>query len=101
LDTGKLVVLILDHHEAYISWEEYERNVEVIAHNAGNKGLMVRRAVRRGAALLNGLLRCGHCGRKIQVNYAKGTHRYFCVGANKADGVGTVYHSGQRVRIRR
>ena len=81
-------VLILDHHEGYISWAEYERNVEVIAHNAGNKGLMVRRAVRRGAALLNGLLRCGHCGRKMQVNYAKGTHRYFCVGANQVDGVG-------------
>jgi DNA invertase Pin-like site-specific DNA recombinase len=81
-------VLILDHHEGYISWVEYERNMEVIAHNAGNKGLMVRRAVRRGAALLSGLLRCGHCGRKMQVGYAKGTHRYFCVGANRADGAG-------------
>jgi hypothetical protein len=81
-------VLILDHHEGYISWAEYERNGEVIAHNAGNKGLMVRRAVRRGAALLNGLLRCGHCGRKMQVNYANGTHRYFCVGANQVNGVG-------------
>jgi DNA invertase Pin-like site-specific DNA recombinase len=39
-------VLILDHHEGYISWVEYERNMEVIANNAGNKGLMVRR---RGA----------------------------------------------------
>jgi DNA invertase Pin-like site-specific DNA recombinase len=81
-------VLILDHHEGYISWAEYERNMEVIAHNAGNKGLMVRRAVRPGAALLSGLLRCGHCGRKMQVSYAKGTHRYFCVGANQADGAG-------------
>jgi DNA invertase Pin-like site-specific DNA recombinase len=81
-------VLILDHHEGYISWAEYERNMEVIAHNAGNKGLMVRRALRPGAALLSGLLRCGHCGRKMQVSYAKGTHRYFCVGANQADGAG-------------
>jgi hypothetical protein len=81
-------VLILDHHEGYISWAEYERNMEVIAHNADNKGLMVRRAVRRGAALLNGLLRCGHCSRKMQVNYAKGTHHYFCVGAKQTDGVG-------------
>jgi hypothetical protein len=24
----------------------------------------------------------------MQVNYAKGTHRYFCVGANQADGAG-------------
>jgi len=81
-------VLILDHHEGYISWTEYERNIEVIAHNAGNKGLMVRRAVRRGAALLSGLLRCGHCGRKMQVNYAKGAHRYYCIGASQAEGAG-------------
>jgi Recombinase zinc beta ribbon domain len=60
----------------------------VIAHNAGNKGLMVRRAVRRGAALLSGLLRCGHCGRKMRVSYAKGAHRYYCIGASQAAGAG-------------
>jgi hypothetical protein len=47
---------------------------------------MVRRAVRRGAALLNGVLRCGHCGRKLQVAYSKGTHRYFCIGAHRTHG---------------
>jgi hypothetical protein len=60
-------VLILDHHEGYVSWNEYERNQQLIANNAGNKGLMVRRAVRPGATLLNGLLRCGRCGRKLHV----------------------------------
>ena len=77
-------VLILDHHEGYISWTEYERNIDVIAHNAGNKGLMVR----GGAALLSGLLRCGHCGRKMHVSYAEGTHRYYCIGASQAEGAG-------------
>jgi len=56
-------VLLLDHHEGYISWEQYERNLQLIADNANSTGLMVRRAVRRGAALLNGILRRGHCGR--------------------------------------
>jgi hypothetical protein len=62
-------VLIVDHHDGYISWAEYERNQRLIAENAGNKGLMVRRAVNRGDALLPGLLRCGHCGRKLSVSY--------------------------------
>jgi DNA invertase Pin-like site-specific DNA recombinase len=79
-------VLLFDRHEGYISWTEYERNMGLIANNAGNKGLMVRRAVRRGAALLNGVLRCGHCGRKLQVAYSKGTHRYFCIGAHRTHG---------------
>jgi hypothetical protein len=54
-------VLILSHHEGYISWSEYERNQRLIADNANSKGLMVRGAVRKGEALLAGLLRCGHC----------------------------------------
>ena len=82
-------VLIVDHHEGYISWTEYERNQRLIAENAGNKGLMVRRAVNRGDALLSGLLRCGHCGRKLHVSYS-GTRgdvpRYSCQGAHVNHG---------------
>jgi DNA invertase Pin-like site-specific DNA recombinase len=75
-------VLIPDHHEGYVSWHEYERNQELIANNAGNKGLMVRRAVRPGATLLNGLLRCGRCGRKLHVAYSgRGSVRYYCRAA--------------------
>ena len=35
-------VLIPDHHEGYISWEEFERNQRLIADNANGKGLMAR-----------------------------------------------------------
>jgi len=31
--------------------------------------MMVRGAVRKGEALLTGLLRCGHCGRRLLVSY--------------------------------
>ena len=79
-------VLILDHHEGYISWAEFERNQALVANNAGSRGLMVRRAVRRGAALLSGILRCGHCGHKLWVGYARGTHRYFCRGGEQKLG---------------
>jgi DNA invertase Pin-like site-specific DNA recombinase len=79
-------VLLLDHHEGYISWEQYERNLRLIADNANSKGLMVRRAVRPGASLLNGILRCGRCGRKMRVSYAKRNSRYYCQGASQTDG---------------
>jgi excisionase family DNA binding protein len=84
-------VLITAHHEGYIDWETYEHNQRVIADNANMKGEMVRGSLRRGEALLAGLLRCGHCGRKLHVAYsgAKGnTSRYHCRGANINHGAG-------------
>src|SRR5207237_4953224 len=52
-------VLIRDHHDGYISWEEYDRNQNVIAGNANMKRSMVAGSVRKGGGLLVGLLRCG------------------------------------------
>ena len=77
-------VLIRDHHEGYISWEEFERNQKTIAGNANMKGAMVSGSVRNGGGVLVGLLRCGHCGRKLKVqhNGLRGVARYVC---NDAD----------------
>ncbi len=88
-ERGDWDVLIRDHHEGYVSWEEFERNQRLIADNANCKGRMVRGAVRRGHALLAGLLRCGHCGRRLHVHYsgAKGRCvRYGCRGAHVNHG---------------
>jgi len=74
-------VLLVDHHEGYLSWPDYERNQRLIADNANGKGMMVRGAVRKGEALLTGLLRCGHCGRRLLISYngTKGdVGRYNC-----------------------
>ncbi|RUX51743.1 recombinase family protein [Mesorhizobium sp. M4A.F.Ca.ET.050.02.1.1] len=74
-------VLLVDHHEGYLSWADFERNQRLIADNANGKGMMVRGPVRKGEALLAGLLRCGHCGRRLLVGYngAKGdVGRYKC-----------------------
>ena len=82
-------VLIVDHHDGYVSWDEYEYNQRVIANNANMKGAMVRGSVRRGAGLLAGLIRCGACGRKFHVTYS-GTQgrvtRYGCRGAQVNHG---------------
>jgi DNA invertase Pin-like site-specific DNA recombinase len=75
-------VLIKDHHDGYIAWAEFERNQRVIANNATGKGSAVARgAARKGELLLAGLLRCGHCGRKMYVAYGHKAGRYHCEGA--------------------
>jgi DNA invertase Pin-like site-specific DNA recombinase len=80
-------IFIADHHEGYISWEQYERNQRVMADNANSKGLTaVRGSIRRGSTLLNGLLRCGHCGRKLSVGYSKRCSRYYCHGQTHLHG---------------
>jgi hypothetical protein len=79
-------VLLKDQHEGYITWEEFERNQRVIADNATGKGSAIARGVaRRGELILAGLLRCGHCGRKMYVGYGK-SGRYYCQGANVNHG---------------
>ena len=59
-ERGEWEALIIGRHEGYISWAEFERNQRLIADNANGKSVMSRGSVRRGEALLAGLLRCGH-----------------------------------------
>jgi excisionase family DNA binding protein len=82
-------VLIKDHHEGYITWTEFEKNQRLISDNANRKSNMGRGSIRRGEALLAGLLRCARCGRKLTVSYSgKGgpTQRYACRGASDQIG---------------
>jgi hypothetical protein len=74
-------VLLKDQHEGYITWSQFERNQRVITNNATGKGSAVTGAARRGELLLAGLLRCGHCGRKLYVGYGGKAGRYYCQGA--------------------
>ena len=70
-------VLILNHHEGYIDWDVYENNQKVIMDNYS----VVRGAIKKGDALLAGLLRCGHCGAKLLVQYPRPqVIRYQCSG---------------------
>src|SRR6476619_2440183 len=65
-------------------WRDYENNQRTINGNANMKGEMVPGSVRNGGGLLAGLLRCGHCGRKLTVqhNGLRGVARYLCNGAS-------------------
>lgn len=77
-------VFIRDHHEGYIDWSTYEENRQMTRRNSVNwQGDESMATIRAGQGLLVGLLRCGHCGRKLHVRYwgARGTHaRYLCKG---------------------
>jgi DNA invertase Pin-like site-specific DNA recombinase len=76
-------VLIVGHHPGYISWEEYLENQQRLEANVASYEGEGSGAAKLGAALLSGLLRCGRCGRKLQVVYS-GTSgrvpRYVCRG---------------------
>jgi len=77
-------VFIRDHHVGYIDWATYEENQRMTRRNSVNwEGDESMAAIRAGQGLLVGLLRCGHCGRKLHVRYwgGSGTHaRYLCRG---------------------
>ena len=90
-------VLIPEHHEGYIGWEQYQANQKRIAENAQMKGLMSRGAPRRGRSLLAGLLRCRRCGRRLHVTYSGANGqvpRYGCRGAAINHGAGSCISFG-------
>jgi hypothetical protein len=62
--------LIQDAHPGYITFDQYERNLITLAHNAQAHG--EERAAgpaREGVALLQELAVCGRCGRRMTVRY--------------------------------
>src|SRR2546430_8433065 len=77
-------VFIRDHHVGYIDWATYEENQRMTRRNSVNwQSDETMAAIRAGQGLLVGLLRCGHCGRKLHVRYWGGTGtnaRYLCKG---------------------
>jgi DNA invertase Pin-like site-specific DNA recombinase len=83
-------VVIKDHHPAYISWQHYLDIKAMIFNNQPAPPDQQSRVLRDGAALLQGLVRCGVCGRAMHVNYpgkSGNIHgRYSCEGARNAGG---------------
>jgi excisionase family DNA binding protein len=79
-------VLIRDHHEPYVSWDRFERiqhQIELNRRSPAGPG-----APREGWALLQGLVYCGQCGRRMRLTY--NNHgvllRYCCVKTRQQTG---------------
>jgi DNA invertase Pin-like site-specific DNA recombinase len=69
-------VLLKDKISAYITWEQYERNLRQLAANS-MQGIGVPR---QGTSLLAGLLICGRCGLRMSTTYTNNSNklRYNC-----------------------
>jgi len=67
------VIVLHDHHPAYITFAQYQANQEKIAMNA-QRYTASRGSVNRGASLLAGLIACRRCGHKMQVSYSSRGH---------------------------
>jgi DNA invertase Pin-like site-specific DNA recombinase len=89
-------VLLRDHHEGYVSWEQYERNQERIRRNAYSKPAGDAKSGRGGRALLSSLLRCRRCGRMLRVAYSGhcGLPRYSCNVGNSMHGLAACINFG-------
>src|SRR5207247_2251637 len=91
-----------DHHPGYITFERYRANQQRLRANwrppRGDGG----GAAREGRALLQGLIRCGRCGRRMQVGYSGKTlvPNYSCVRGNQLYGTKRCQSVGGR-RIER
>jgi DNA invertase Pin-like site-specific DNA recombinase len=63
-------VLIPGHHPGYITWPRYQANLQTLAASAAARGdNRAAGPAREGPALLQGLIVCGRCGRRMTVRY--------------------------------
>jgi hypothetical protein len=60
-------IVLLEQHPGYISWDILLQNHQLLEANRARPKEAAGGAAKRGPALLSGLLRCGRCGRKLQV----------------------------------
>src|SRR5271166_1649222 len=63
-------VTIPEHHPGYVSWQTYLANQDRLRANARPPRGQGGGAAREGRALLQGLVVCGKCGRRMLVGYS-------------------------------
>ena len=76
-------VLLRDLHPSYISWEDFEENQRhLYGNNWRTRGSQGTTPPREGPALLQGLVLCGVCGKRMGVRYYQSEGRrvpwYYC-----------------------
>ena len=83
-------VLLHGHHPGYIDWATFQANQTRIDSNVHPQPHQGGGAVREGAALLQGLARCGKCGRRLHTHYRgrNASPGYHCSGKDIVHGRG-------------
>lgn len=89
---GSWLVDIKNHHEGYISWDEFLHNQQLLEANRTNgEETLLSGPAREGLTLLQGLLLCSVCGKRVSVRYKGNGGIYPMYGCNghRRDGVST------------
>jgi DNA invertase Pin-like site-specific DNA recombinase len=71
-------IVVPDVYPAYLSYDQYLRNRQQLHDNMYNFAKKARGAPRDGMALLQGLMLCGRCGRRMTVSHGRAYRRYEC-----------------------
>src|SRR6266516_2242380 len=62
-------IVLRDAHPGYLTWEQFRRHQQMLDDNRTWRPEERRGAVREGSALLQGIVLCGACGRRMNVRY--------------------------------
>jgi DNA invertase Pin-like site-specific DNA recombinase len=68
-DSSDWLACIPNAHPGYISWEQYQQNLKLLASNGRGYEMARGSPPREGAALLQGRAVCGQCGSHFRVRY--------------------------------
>ena len=83
--------LVKNKHEGYISWDDYEENIKRLEKNRQWTMKDYHGASREGSALLQGIVLCGKCGKRMSVRYYQRfgtlTPQYNCRGDLDSKGI--------------
>ena len=64
-------IVLLDTHPGYITWEQFLHNQRQLDDNRTWRAEEHRGAVREGPSLLQGIILCGSCGRRMGIRYQR------------------------------
>jgi len=64
-------IVLRDAHPGYITWEQFLRNQQILSDNQNRPDDGHRGAVREGSSLLQGIVLCGSCGRRMSIRYQR------------------------------
>ncbi|MEO9188579.1 MAG: recombinase family protein [Acetobacteraceae bacterium] len=82
-------ICLKDAHPAYVEWDEFMANRRQLADNVGRYDAGRPGAPRKGNALLQGIVSCGRCARRMCLRYS-GPHGdypvYVCVADRSSEG---------------
>lgn len=82
-------ICLKDAHPAYLDWDEFMANRRQLADNLARYGAGRPGAPRKGNALLQGIVSCGRCARRMCLRYSgpNGDYPvYVCVADSNAEG---------------